>query len=107
MSECQDAARLKRATDSSVPADTLMYGTEEEVERATLKHICKNTNDLTNTLKHYPIKAKCPEGHPVTKKYGWMRCTNPFGKRKHTDKENKRAEVKTKLAKTAPKPPLH
>ena len=89
MSECQDSAHLQRALYSSIPTPTLMYGTEEEKEREALKQIGNNTHELVNTLKHYPIKAKCPEGHPVVKKYGWMRCTNPFSKKKNfTNKEN-------------------
>ena len=95
MSECQDSAHLQRALYSSIPAPTLMYGTEEEKEREALKQIGNNTHELVNTLKHYPIKAKCPEGHPVVKKYGWMRCTNPFGKKKYTNKENSKDKGKT------------
>ena len=36
---------------------------------------------MSKIIKDYPIKAKCPEGHPVLKNYGWQRFSNPLGKK--------------------------
>ena len=93
ISECQDSLYLRRALASTIPAETLIHGTEEERERATLKCIANNEEFLSKTIKDYPIKAKCPEGHPILKNYGWQRFSNPFGKQQPSKNHSKSPQL--------------
>ena len=80
MSECQDAPRLRRALESAIPLDILIQGDQADIERSALKELPRNQKEIAKVIKHYPIKAKCPEGHPTIKNYGNMWFTSNYSK---------------------------
>ena len=93
MFECQDSPQLKRALEGNIPTETLMHGPAKEIERAALRNIFTDQTNIAKVVKHYPIKAECPEGHPVTKNYGWARYTNPYGRSTWEKENNKEGQT--------------